>query len=374
MSDLLHSLVQRNVDGVAPVVRPRLASRFEAAPDHSPEQLGAGEDSVEAAEYPSRPFGIDSVQHESVPAWPGFQGEPRWDREFGDRLNAVTSQLVDLRGVVESYQEPRMPVIREESPNRRDTDSSHPPVTISHVTSETIRERIVESHVENPIVRLTQLLSSDSAEMAPNPPVALPQPVANTPAADRRDASNTHRDSGGLRPSTPPRIESDAPSQSHEANVERHGAVMPQIIIDRQHVASETPLVAVMQPRSKQAAPLPAIQPTRTPPTGERNRPHPDPSVKRSRADASPVSLMPTRTQSTVDHKGSEPLRTAPRIQVEVPSSLSRKSQTVQVTIGRIEVRAPAQQTPAPSKKPRPAAASVMTLDQYLRRRAGGDQ
>lgn len=79
------------------------------------------------------------------------------------------------------------------------------------------------------------------------------------------------------------------------------------------------------------------------------------------------VPALPVEASRRAERPGS-----LPQIVVERSLSSESASHTVTVTIGRIEVRAPQKPAaPAIDKLKRPAA-RIMSLDDYMRRRAGG--
>lgn len=93
----------------------------------------------------------------------------------------------------------------------------------------------------------------------------------------------------------------------------------------------------------------------------------PHPTADRSFSSAQFEDLL-----SQIDKSAMQP---PPRVVTEDLSSLSRRAEaqpTINVTIGRVEVKATREQAPAP-RPARPASnPAVMSLDDYLKRRAAG--
>jgi hypothetical protein len=119
----------------------------------------------------------------------------------------------------------------------------------------------------------------------------------------------------------------------------------------------------------KSIAPLrdPPLTPEHRVPAAERRQtPRGVPLIPRQPAAARPAP-QPVPASPSDQRTSSAP----PRIVVERSTPSDSAAGEVHVTIGRIEVRAVPAPAPA-APRPKPATPAVMSLDQYLRRRAGG--
>jgi hypothetical protein len=127
-------------------------------------------------------------------------------------------------------------------------------------------------------------------------------------------------------------------------------------------------------PRSHAPRSLPTPQPTISPRPDSSDLSHPDPerpAIQRARPAASlPLEPAPPRRHKLQGPSGRDLLTSQPANPQSAPAPT-----TIQVTIGRIEIRAAPSPRNAPEAPPkgRPAA-NVTDLEAYLRRRNGGER
>lgn len=329
MSDYLGHLAARSLDPERAAVRPRLASRFEPvapwAPPVWPENREAATAPLETTAEgtaeprgPARGFLSPNPRMES-PEPVGEQPAPARSR----RPRAMKEEESELTPEPSRREPPVRPLLLPEPPQPPAAEPALAPVQ----TRQTRRRAVVEELEASPEPRRRE---------QPAHPLSLPEPSRPRTAALVP----------AYTPIAPP------PDRRIEA-VPVHPAIVP--------AKRETPL-PLSPPRAGRAEPERVARPAERPSSSAEPRP------------ASPAALVP---------KPAPPARIvveprvalAPLMPPAVPApirSTEVPAPTIQVTIGRIEVRA----TPPPAQpsRPRPPAPSAVSLEEYLRRRSkGGD-
>ncbi|EMI22002.1 hypothetical protein RMSM_01079 [Rhodopirellula maiorica SM1] len=325
MNGYLEQLTARALGQLDSPVRPRIASRFEL-----PLETQSGESLVEFVNESTNVSPTDMIQ---------------------DRHNQrpVQNSVTDARATVAST--PNVPPTEHESMSLLDSTRSE-----SHKSPENSWASVVPPvpEVDDRSTRsLTQRLDQLDTQLANLTGQSTP------PAAPVIASNNTPRASGDTTT-----IESHHHHESRE--VVQHTENLRQV---HEHAVlrelnPKTPIVAIESELDRtQPSELPTvvIESDNDRQRSVRVRPDAPTMIERT------VHLQPNIVinQSMPRHQMSPP-----KIIVE-QQPVASPSHTVTVTIGRIEVRSPKQAAPT-LPKPQRANPRIMSLDDYVRRRAGG--
>lgn len=342
MSDFLKSLAARQF-GEAPAVRPRLSGRFEPPPDafaHEAARRAAG---FEEQETDALELFLEVETH----AAPARDDAPRHDRHEDARTREPLRETDETHARVVFVREPRedsQPVLRQERSSLRDSEHAHdaPPPNITDSRTQTRERDEGDTHVRPRSIMPVPV--EDDGLIRPDSQTGVRVPfVARARARDERgepseleprepslrEAFEETRPSNVVRPaqpSTPARREADAAPRTHDEELSllrNESARTPERDRRREDAGESNAARQAQRGRESSAT----IEPRHVP---RRERQAAARDAKRERAEVAP---------------------------------------TINVTIGRVEVRA----TQAPATAPRRAetAAPRMSLDDYLRRRNG---
>ncbi|HEV7892221.1 MAG TPA: hypothetical protein VGP08_16360 [Pyrinomonadaceae bacterium] len=345
MSDFLKSLAARQL-GEAPAVRPRLSGRFEPPPDafaHEASRRAAGfeEQETDALEL--------SLEVETHAAHARDAATPR-DTNEGPRTREPRRETNETHARVVFVREPReesQPVLRQERGSARDSEHAHDAPPPSNVTDSRMQTR--ERDEGDTPVRPRSIIpvpDEDDGLIRPDSQTGVRVPfVTRARAHDERgepseleprepsarEAVEENRQSNAARPARPPshaRREADAAPRPRDEELSflRNESARSRERERQREDADESN--AVRQARRGRES-SGTIEPRHVP---RRERQAAARDAKRERAEAAP---------------------------------------TINVTIGRVEVRAT--QAPAPAPKRTETAAPRMSLDDYLRRRRNGE-
>lgn len=346
MMDYLGNLVARQL-GKVESVHPRLASRFEPlAPVRSPgeqKSLGGAEtpDALETGDE----FGPETLELIE----PVLDAPPRPHRSPRRTVMPALTERDDLA-----------PTLAESATGNADTPSrvnvvvEQPSAETRTVIEPVHVQTVIHAPVENlslpgQIPETTRPLSAARQPPAPAPPTSNSDKVLDAPVHVRSEQKNELQDGQN---------DSLSPGQ-FAPRVVSEQKVLPPI----QHTRED-----------EQSAP-----PTIAPPPAVRSR-HVDSSLQSSEATP-PLRANPAETPVTRPARAPEPAANViaqPRITRSMEAKVSAEvamseaveaAPVINVTIGRVEVRA-AQAPAAPRQQSR--SAPPMSLDDYLRRRAGG--
>jgi hypothetical protein len=350
MSDFLDRLIERSL-GLAPVVRPRLPSLFE------PPGLDAAagpEQTTEAAE-PARASGPRAATMDA-PVPPEFTDAPRSRR--------------------------RAPA-HEFAPPVGDEPASHPPARPSRTATTEIRSGESAPPEPRPHAGTSPQRPLGRETQTPGPPSSQPAPP---PAHTRPEVEHV------ARVFTPPRAASEEhgttivnlahpeqgvmPAKSFEPPTRRE-SVAQDGANDSGQLSELGRQVEGLQQQVERMQLRPAVSEVRVESrsvegerTVERVREVPAPAPPP--APVPPAEQRPARAEAPVFVQPRETQRAAPRLEADERARARTPEPTVNVTIGRIEVRA-AQTAEPPARQERseqPPAA--MSLREYLRKRSGG--
>ncbi len=343
MSDFLKSLVARQL-GEAPSVRPRLAGRFEPPPDAFAPEATRRANEFEEPDAGARELFLEVETH-ATPARDKATHDRREDARTHERRRDADETHARVVYVKEPREESR-PVPSRERSASQDSERTHDTPTQMNVTDSRARTREHDdeddAHVRPQSVvpasgEETGLVRPDARTAARSPFVTRARSrVEQDEASPReprepsgREADEVKRPSNVIRP---------APPSSHER---REAAAAP-----RAHEEGSSLL--------------------RNEPARARER-----EGQREDAYESHASLQVRRARESADAIGPRPARRRERQAVARDARRERAeaTPTINVTIGRVEVRAT--QTPAPAERRAETAAPRMSLDDYLRRRNG---
>jgi hypothetical protein len=321
MSDFLSNLVTRSVEA-APAIQPRLPSLFE----------------------PARPYMSSFAQ--------ASQG-----REEAPQETPMKSDFEDAGKPPSAPQERRAPAINARAERMVNHESPRLTAQPMHADEPTRGQAVrMPDNVSPPRMGGTQRESSPAVQ-----PAVAQSPPGQKPTRLSMPSSESSR--GNSRPAQAPSV------SAHERNAVIGDFVAPAIL-----------------PRSSPAVP---------------DQPTPQHSATRSEVPArvtqnssSPKIETPREFHAKVESHAQSPLVESPRLRNEdmasraqaaiAPASAPRfefarhvppaphvspPEPTIQVTIGRIEVRAVSQQSATPKER---TASPVMSLKDYLRSRRGG--
>lgn len=339
MSDFLKSLVARQL-GEAPSVRPRLAGRFEPPPD-----AFAHEASRRAAESEAPEAGALELflEVETRPT-PARVATPH-DRREDAHTHEPRRETDETHARVVYVKEPRedsQSVLRQERSTTQDSGRTRsvPSPGVADARAQT-RERVEgDAHV-----RPQRVVPASGEESVPVIPDI--QASERSPFVTRARTSVTNGET--------PRHEPREPSGREAVEVNRP----PSVVRPAPHPSPERREAAVTPRARDEELSLLRNESARA---RERQREDADESnaslqVRRARESSDAIEPRPARRRER-----QAAARDAQRERAEVPP-------TINVTIGRVEVRAT--QTPAPAQRRDETAAPRMSLDDYLRRRNG---
>lgn len=326
MSDYLANLVARSIDPT-PAVRPRLATRFEPA-------------SPGTAQPWSPPAGESGLAEETVAVRPP---------QAAGRARA------------------RPPVDEAEAGVPHPVGSAAPPPQ-----RRARREQDAEDASPRPLVATVEVsLATDRSAVAVAPGRGERRP--QTPATVAPRHSEEAAEESGLtdHPAAAAAPNRGEPRPQVPANAaSRHsGEPMPAEDGSRRGRARRVPALDRAEPQSSTRAALstslPRPERPDLPPASAHARPPAAavvPSVRALSTERRPADdrapAVPPRQRLTVEEN----------MPVWVRPAAPAAEPVIQVTIGRIEVRATPAAAPAP--RPRPAASPAMSLEEYLRRRS----
>ncbi|MDV7390896.1 hypothetical protein RZS08_06075 [Arthrospira platensis SPKY1] len=324
MSDYLSNLVARTL-AAAPVLQPRQPSLFE--PVGGGWGLGNRDWGVAAeAETAVSPLMPSPTPPPVRPVWPetAVATSPPIQPARPETAAVTPPPAAVAQPQPAPPPAPHAEPLAASQPERpmaarmeKKTAPSPPPMTI--------RERIIQQTVVEKKERLVPAGPPPAAPIHPAKAMAVPVPVAVQPRP--------------LSPPPPPvpetvktRPQDEPPIRSMPAVPKRPSAAEPPVrIVERQHPTSEPS--PPPKPDKRQVAPPPTIRERILPPT---------------------AATSPERERATNGRYASEP-----------------PPPTIQVHIGRIEVRATPPPQPVAKSRPTPALTS---LDDYLRQRNGGSR
>lgn len=343
MSDFLKSLVARQL-GEAPSVRPRLAGRFEQPPDAFAPDATRRAGEFERPDADALELFLEVETH----AAPAREAAPRQDVHGDARTREPRRETDETHARVVFVREQReesRPASRQERDTAQDSVRAHDAHTPSHVTDSRTRERDEgDAHVRPKNVAPAS--DEEGGLIRPNI-----QTTARAPFVTRART-------GDERAETPPR-EPREPSGRDADEVKR-----PSNVVQPTQPPSPARREAAVTPRAEdERASFPRNESARS---RERER-------RRDDADESHASLQARRARESSN--AIEP-RPVPRCERQAVAREARRERaevapTINVTIGRVEVRAT--QTPAPAPRRAETAAPRMSLDDYLRRRRNGE-
>ncbi|HKG14824.1 MAG TPA: hypothetical protein VKB12_15970 [Pyrinomonadaceae bacterium] len=339
MSDFLKSLAARQL-GEAASVRPRLTGRFEPPPDafaHEATRRAAG---LEEPETDTLELSLE-VETRAAPA---RDAAPRRVTQDDSRAREPRREPDETHARVVFAREQReesQPVLRQGQRTARDSEQTQDAPPPSNVTDSRTRERdegdalarpknnVTASDEETGLIR-PDSRTSDRAPLVTRARVERDVPSTIEPREPPgREAVEAKRPSNDVRPATPP-----PPARREVA------------VTARAHDAESSSL------RNESAR--------------ERGR-------RREDADESHAARQARRARES---SGTIEPRHAPRRERQAAARDAQRERaevtpTINVTIGRVEVRAT--QGPPPAPRRAETAAPRMSLDDYLRRRRNGE-
>lgn len=343
MSDFLKSLAARQF-GEAPAVRPRLSGRFEPPPDAFAHEASRRAARFEEPETDALELFLEVETH----AAPARDDAPRHDRHEDTRPREPRRETDETRARVVFVREPREesePVLRQERSSLRDSEHARDTTTPSNAADSRTQTRgrdEGDAHVR-PRSIIPVPVEDDGLIRPDGQAVARPPfPTSARTHGERRapseleprepsvnEAFEEKRPSNVARPAQPPshaRREADAAPRTHdeELSLLRNESARTRERDRRREDADESHAARHAQRGRESSA---TIEPRHVP---RRERQAAARDAKRERAEVAP---------------------------------------TINVTIGRVEVRAT--QAPATAQRRAETAAPRMSLDDYLRRRNG---
>ncbi|HVF66433.1 MAG TPA: hypothetical protein VM914_02130 [Pyrinomonadaceae bacterium] len=341
MSDFLKSLVARQL-GEAPSVRPRLAGRFEPPPDAFAPQATrrAGESEESAADA------LELFLEVETHAAPARDATTRQDRHEDARPHELRHEGVEKSTRVVTVREPREespPVLRQERGTRHDSERTHEASSPSHVTDS--RPQTRERDVGGAHVRPRSIVpASDDEDLLIRPDARTDE---RTPLVTRARARDERAETSSSEPREPSMQEVD--EAKRPLNVVRPIPPPPH-----------APREAAAAPRADNEELLSL--------SSEFAR---ELERRRDDSDESRASLQARRAREASNAIEPRPARRRERQAAARDSHKERAeaAPTINVNIGRVEVRAT--QAPAPAQRRAETAAPRMSLDDYLRRRNG---
>ena len=358
MSDFLSNLAARSF-GRVELVRPRLASLFEPprAAGGSTLRQSLGPDALEVAEI------SDETRTEAAPP----------ARQPASRVRETQSTAADLKlSVAESdpgrADLPAKPNSRQRQPTRQRSSSLAPAaIPSSAMKPELLPGFVTPKAVPPHVSRL--VVPASAAKSSAVPPAALiaTQSVEAQPGSRPLDASLTPRRSEKAVsvPASPslPALQAEPPAgkPQEQSALER----LSRVPIAAQDQTERELLRSDAGQQRQSAFQAPSRRPSNQDiSTSEEQRPA-APGRSELLPSQTPRSARPAMV--VVQPQVTRYLRQTTPAPAEA-AARPEPTSTIQVTIGRIEVRA----TPPPAKPPseKRSAPPVMSLDEYLRRRA----
>jgi hypothetical protein len=356
MSDFLKSLVARQL-GDAPTVRPRLAGRFEPPPDafapEAPTRAAAWSEPDSEAhelflEVETRPAPTRDVEHTHDSPEATRAPAPRPESsDAHERVVFVREQREESRPVLRPERNPSQTSehTHDAPPPGRESKMHDAQDTPSLTVRAESRTQTRADEEGDASVRPQSIVSASVKEARPV------KPFTQT----HRPAPFNTRERGDLR--TPSTLEPREPSSHKVDDAQRpHTDVRPAPASPpaRREADGE-------QRASEEKSSLTRIEPARA-----------EARAKESEGEAESYAAHQVR-RARQETTSTEPRPTRRRARQTATHDGARKSAdvapTINVTIGRVEVRA-TQDRPAAKRRPDDAAPR-MSLDDYLRRRNG---
>jgi hypothetical protein len=308
MSDFFTNLVLRS-SGTAPVIRPRLPSLFEPSMAYAPS------------------FAEDHTA---------------WDLE---RANAPETAF-EARDALPSTPQ-KAPVVRWKAFNGR-----------------------TASQLALPVVQTDQADREPPRTPAKNPPlgVTLQQSAAKISAADMHLLPEAQSNSSRRQPASSDEDDDSCVVARSEPKLSARDFIAPPVL-KKNPAASTNPVTEPLH-RDKSEAPQHGARNfvrTNTDHSGDFLE-SPESPVKAPPVEPGDSQLVKFSPRATATERPKIPSFEFARHIPRPPLAPSPES-TIQVTIGRIEVRASSAQTPTPKER---STSSVMSLNEYLQRRKGG--
>lgn len=356
MSDFLDRLIERSL-GLAPVVRPRLPSLFE------PPSADAAVQTEQEATGPtptSLPRAAHADEHERAGLTDDAPARRRTPpREFTPH---------------DAYEPPAQP---STSPSQAATNVSHRTEPGDYAPPES--HRPAHESPPQPAPRETRTPATLPLPLAPQPPPRVEhraefEKVARAftppPAAGEQSMTVihlTHHEPGAAAPVSfepPTRREPVGPEGANAAG--RLSELGQQVEGLRQHVERMQfrPAAAELRVETRTVEGRKVV---------ERVAESPSPAPKRAEAPA-PVERRPAHTppQAPVFVQPRATLRAAQQAEAHEHAHARAAEPTVNVTIGRIEVRASQAADSTARQERREQTPAAMSLREYLRKRSGG--
>jgi hypothetical protein len=375
MSDFFTNLALRSL-GSAEIIRPRLPALFEPPPPNEGLATVAGIISEGTNQEPPEEIALENgVQPKSITDHSGdtFFHEPpvRTVEKSQPRLSSILrlSHEVAASGNVppESGQKPREEIAPETAPEVPATKTR-----IAALREQPPRTRSSELRVAGPLTEkrshegllLPEAPTARAVDLSPHK-VTLRQPVA-PPPADRRQPAAPNP---ALSPAPQPVVSPSLLPAEPQSNGVKGVAVRPARMTTSAG-GGEPPLRESERLYTTATETDPRCSKTEFDSHLPQVDSHPLTAATRAEVRYSPADHSPP-THSLI-----APSRAVPRDENFMPITPLRRSNssepTIQVTIGRIEVRAISQPAAAPRDR---SASRVMPLDEYLRRRSrrGGE-
>ncbi len=350
MSDFLGYLIARSYDR-AEVVQPRPVSLFEPSPENggvSPSSLPEENMETLAPDTPTHPPAVVATPQPS-PSPSLSQRDPKPSKRDDADTSRQAPPQPQIRHVVEQRDAPVMPLAPPDPPQPLAPPAIATPPDIP------VQEQAKEQDMPPPPVASLRPSAPAQAPVRPDPAPTqvssqlIPPPSPLPPSAPKRTVE--------MEPLTPRRTR-PVVDQPEEPQAPRRPLFEPTVqktVLEpaTQPIVIERIVETVTQPGAAQ----PQIS-ARRDDRNDRARyeplmPPPEPEGLSQDLAARPSALPEVRDRSLAE----------PPMAPEAPP-------TIQVTIGRVEVRA----TPAPARKKKKARPqpTVMSLDDYLKQRAQG--
>jgi hypothetical protein len=357
MSDYLASLAARSIhqnQGVRFLVgelRPRLASRFE------PPFTGA-------AAWPESPLSVEEVaDHESIaPEVPYAPAQTHFYHPDGERRPVADDHPASSIDFSAAEQKPELPTDEMPSPIVRVIEGIRPePGEQSQPVRQATRYR-----EENEALPSTDL--SPPSMSSQSQPVSATKPTSPSGLLPRQRRSSAVKTAQKLR-ETPPAVPE---TMIQETIIERVSDRVRLLRVEPQGLSERSDGVPHVLDQS--------VEPPQVDQRGVTQWPIREDPVSSSVQRPSVTKAVTQIENAPLNGRVSSSMPTPGQSPGVLQSVLARLGEprhdaepnpapTVNVTIGRVEVRA----TPAaPASTPKPRSAPVMTLEEYLQRRATG--
>lgn len=329
---------------------------------------------------PETSFGPDVPATRSSPYVDLSPGHPNADQRPEESPPTRPSTLPSPHSKAPS---PRAAAPPQDQPRVGHGSAATPPIVPTGATTPQVTpDRPADSETAPPIgVDATQALSSSRSDTTalPRPPhTSHPEPVPVSDDAPRRRITPIAAPSARPQPPTDDSTK-EPPSPARLEPVARVQNVGGSVV--RQIMEAQAAPTAPVAPSTKPAeagppapaAPVgPSTKPAETgPPVPSGDLPRAVRAPARLRGDRMPVpvSVQPRSSASVDGPPTVTPL--AERV-FGLPAAVSSSRDTVQVHIGRIEVRAVMPPQPQPKDTARPRLTPPLSLAEYLKRRNGG--